>query len=633
MLRVLRKYSNSLGIKILFGLLAGLFVIWGVGAVGGQRVDVMARVNGHAITRRDVERVSLLIQRRYEGVPPELLRSLNLHAQALDELIDEALVRQEAERLGIRVSDGEIDEAITRMPEFQDNGRFARERVEAMLSYQRDRGEFEDQMRRMIILQRLQSLVTDGVQVSDGEIQERYAFDHAQVDLSYVRVLVVDLAKEIVPTDDELAKYLAAHGDRYRIPAKLRARYVAYRAKDFAAQVEVPDKDVSEYYDLHKDDKFTEPEQVRARHILVKVAADAKPEAKAAAKKKAEDLLAKVKAGGDFAALAKKNSDDPGSAAQGGDLGFFRHGAMTPNFEAAAFALAPGSVSDVVETPFGFHVIKVEEKKEAGTKAIDAAHDEIVQTLRAERGLEAARAAAEADRRQIVRGKSLAEAVGGRPVEETPPFSAGGDVPGVGRVKGFSDAAFALASGEVSDLIETDDAVYLLAPFDRVEARVPALDEVRDRVAVDVRLERAQAAAKTKAESILARAKDGGLEKAAGEAGLKVESTGLFDRQTPNIPTLAPMADLQTDAFALTPETPLAPKVYTLGGDALVVSLHERKAADMAGLADAKDGLRDSLLQQKRQAVLRRYMEFLKERAIREGGLEVSADVESPRRS
>lgn len=629
MLRFLRKYSNSLGIKILYGLLAGLFVIWGVGAVGGQRVDVVARVNGQAISRRDVERATIAIQRRYEGVPPELLRSLNLQSQALDELIEEALVRTEAERLGIQVSQTELVDAIERMPEFQENGHFSRERVEAALTYQRDRGEFEDQLRRMLLLQRLQALVTDGVQVSDGELAERYALDHTQVDLSYVRVRAADQEKDITPTEAELAKYLADHGDRYRLPATIRARYVAYKAKDFAAQVEVPEKDVTEFYDLHKDDKFTQPEQVRARHILVKVAADADDKTKAAARKKAEDLFAKVKAGGDFTALAKKNSDDPGSAAQGGDLGFFGHGTMTPAFDSAAFALEPGGLSDVVETPFGFHVIKVEEKKAAGTKSIEAAHDEIVQTLREERGFEAARKQAEADRREVVHGKSLADAVTGRAVVETSPFAAGADVPGVGRVKAFSDTAFALASGEVSDLIESDDTVYLLAPFDHVDARIPGLDDVRDRVAADVRRERAQAAAKAKAETLLARAKETGLDKAAAEAGAKVEATGFFDRQATTIPTLAAMPELQADAFGLTTATPLAPKVYATAGDAVVVALRERKPADMAAFAAAKDGLRDTLLEQKRRTVLRRYMDFLKQRAIHEGGLEVTADVQT----
>src|SRR5207249_3144410 len=217
-----------------------------------------------------------------------------------------------------------------------------------------------------------------------GEVEERYRLDHAQVNLAFVRVPAAGEEKGISLTDEDLAKYLQDHSDRYRVPANIRARYVAYRRTDFLAQAEVPESAITDYYELHKDDRFTEPEQVHARHILVKVANDAGEPAKTAARKKAEDLLAKVRAGGDFAALARKQ--------------------------------------------------------------------------------------AEADRRAVVRGKSLAEAAAGRAVEETPPFAAADEIPGVGRVKAFADAAFALREGEVSDLVETDDAIYLLTPFERTEA-------------------------------------------------------------------------------------------------------------------------------------------------------------------
>ena len=627
MLRFLRKYSNSTGIKILYGLLAGLFIVWGVGAVGGQRMEVVARVDGQAISRRDVDRTAAALQRRFESMPPEVVRSLNLRERALDELIEDVLIRREAERLGIRVTEAELIEAITRMPEFQEDGRFSRERVEAVLNFQRDRGEFEDQLRRSILFQRLQSLVSDGVHVSDGEVAERYRLDHAQMNLSYVRVPAAAEEKRISLTDDDLTKYLQEHSDRYRVPAKVRARYVAYRRADFLAQADVPESAIGDYYELHKNDKFTEPEQVRARHILVKVASDAGEPAKAAARKKAEDLLAKVRAGGDFAALARKNSDDPGSAAQGGDLGLFGRGTMTPAFESAAFALEAGKVSDVVETPFGFHVIKVEEHRPGGVKALEAARDEIVQALRAERALELARKQAETDRREIVRGKALAEAAAGRTVEETPPFAAADDIPGVGRVKAFTDAAFALQTGEVSDLVETDDAVYLVAPFERTEAHLPPLEDVRDRVTADARRERAEAAARTRAEALLARAKETGLEKAAEEAGLKAEETGYFERQTATLPGLPPMPELRTDSLALSADVPLAPKVYAAGGDAVVAALRDRKPADMSGLAAAKEALHDRLLQQKRQTIVRGYVDFLKESALRAGRLDGRTDV------
>src|SRR3989454_7979038 len=629
MLRFLRKYSNSTGVKSLMAVLALLFILWGVGAIGGERWQDVAVVRGQTISHRDLEQATAALSRQYEQLlrgRADLLRSLNLSGPALDQLIEQALLRHEAAHLGIAVTDADLLDAITRMPALQQNGRFDRSRLEAVLRGERVPGEFEDAIRQNILKQRLEALVTDGVGVSDGELDERYRFDHEKANLAFVRSRAADLAGTITLSDAELQKYLDEHADRYRVPARVRARYVAYRPADFLSEVEVKDGEVAEYYALHKEDKFTEPEQVRARHILIKVAADAGADAKTAARKKAEVLLAKVKAGADFAALAKESSEDPGSVANGGDLGLFLRGHMTPAFEEAAFALQAGGVSDVVETPFGFHVIKVEEHRPGGVKPLEAVHDEIADSLKQERSLALARKQAEEDRRKIARGTPFAEALAGRTIEQTPPFAKGAEVPGVERAPGFAESAFALREGQVSDLIESPDAIYLLAPFAYGEAHAPPLDEVRERVAADARRERGEAAARERREKLLARAREIGLDQAAAEADVRVEETGPFER-VDAIPTLGRLADLTADAFSLTPEAPLAPKVYRTGGDAIVAALRARTPADMAGFEGAKEKLRETLLKQKRDAMLTAYVDYLKKRARDEGALEVRADV------
>src|SRR3989454_1131093 len=629
MLRFLRKYSSSIGVKILYGLLAALFILWMGGGIGGERRQDVAVVYAQVITHRDLEQATALLTRQYEQLlrgRAALLRSLTLSGPALDQLIEQALLRHEAAHLGIAVTDADLLDAIPRMPALQQNGRFDRSRLEAVLRGERVPGGFEDAIRQSILKQRLEALVTDGVGLSDGELEERYRFDHEKANLAFVRSAAADLAATITLSDEELQKYLDEHADAYRVPARVRARYVAYRPADFLSQVEVKDDDIAEYYALHKEDKFTEPEQVRARHILIEAAADAGADEKAAARKKTEELLAKVKAGADFAALAKETSQDPGSGAKGGDLGLFPRGRMTPAFEEAAFALQAGGVSDVVETPFGFHVIKVEEHRPGGVKPLEAVHDEIADSLKQDRSLALARKQAEEDRRKIARGTPFAEALAGRTIEETPPFAKGAEVPGVERAPGFAESAFALREGEVSDLIESPDAIYLLAPFAYSEAHAPPLDEVRERVAADARREGGEAAARERGEKLLARAREIGLEQAAAEAGVRVEETGPFERGDA-IPKIGRVAELTADAFALTPEAPLAPKVYATGGDAIVAALRARTPADMAGFEDAQEKPAEALPQQKRAPRLQAYVDYLKKRARDEGALEVRADV------
>jgi peptidyl-prolyl cis-trans isomerase D len=627
-LKNLRKYSSSRGVKLLYALLAISFIGWGVGVTRQQHLDVVARVHGERITRRQLDEQTQQLQRRFQ----EMLRGatlpagLHLRGQALDQLIDDALLRHEAQRLGLDVGDDEVMTTITSMPELQENGRFNRELLERVLELNRDRGEFEGQVRQDLVNRRVRGLIVDGVTVSDAEIEDRYRQDREQVNVEFVRLSSADLAKTATVSDEEVEKWVADHPDRYRTPPRVRVRYAAYLPKDFAALAAPSDDEVKAYYDEHRDDRFTAPEEVRARHILIKLPPAADEKARAAARTKAEDVLAKVKKGADFAKLAQEVSEDTGTASKGGDLGLFSRGHMVPAFDAAAFALEPGGVSDIVETPFGFHIIKVEEKVPGGQKPLEAVRDEIVKTLTAEKGLELARKQAESDRRDVVHGKSLSEVAGSR-LKESPPFAATEEIPGVGRVKAFSDAAFALGPNQPSDLIEADDAVYLLEPIERIDPRLPTVAELGKRAVDDAKQARGDSLAKEQAEKLLARAKEIGLDKAAAEQGLKVDDTGPFERRAGVVPKLGAAADLRNDAFSLTQDRPLGTKVYTAGSDAVVMALKERIPADPAGLADAKETLRTTLLQQKQEDAVQAFMNDLKERARQQGALEVNADV------
>jgi peptidyl-prolyl cis-trans isomerase D len=336
MLRFLRKYSRSTGVKILYGVLAALFVVWGVGAIGGEQIDVVARVHDERISRRELDRATVALERRYAEMrlPAELLRSVDLHQQALDQLIDQALMRHAAAELGIGVSDAEVVDFITRMPELQEGGRFARERLEAFLESQRDRGEFEAQIRTGLLAQRLQALVIDGVAVSDAEVEERYRFDRTQVSLAFARVAAAELAKAVTLSDEELQKYLDEHAQRYTVPTRVRARYVAFRPADFAAQVTPTDGEIAEYYELHTEERFTRQGRGAPRPVRRSMADEAAKTARRAPRHLAERRAARTS--------PRRRLDD--LLAAKGDLGFSAR-RMTPGFRPRP-AAQPGQASD-----------------------------------------------------------------------------------------------------------------------------------------------------------------------------------------------------------------------------------------------------------------------------------------------
>jgi peptidyl-prolyl cis-trans isomerase D len=631
-LRFLRRYSRSSAVKVLYGLLAATFVVWGAGMYHMSQVDAVAQVYDQQITQKDLTRETEQMERRMQALARGAnLSGIDFRSQALNALVEQALVRHEADRLGLDVTETELVTTIMTMPELQRDGQFDRDLLERVLDFQRDRGEFETEVRQDILARRFRDLIVDGIQVTPAEVEAEYHNQNDQVDLRYVRFSADDAAKDVTVPEAELEAFRTKNDTRYLTAPSTRARYVAFAPADYVELAAPSPAQIEQYYQDHKADRFTKPEEVQARHLLVRVAPGATDADRAAARKKIDDLRARIVGGADFAAVAKEASEDPGSAARGGDLGAFSRGRMDPTFEQAAFALQPGTVSEVVETPFGLHLIQVDAHDAGGVQELPQVRDQIVATLTRERGLELARMDAEQVRRAVVGGKPLAEAAGKHPVEETEAFTESGVVPGIGRAPAFAKAAFALGDGQVSDLVEEGDAVYILEPFDRKPPALPPLAEIRERVERDAKRAAGETKAKERAERLLATAREVGLVQAAKDAGIETRQTGLFARRTGSIPQLGAVPELREAAFGLTQAQPLAPAVYAVAGDAVVAALGERKEATMAGFDAEKKALEESLLDRQRRTTYERYLDELKKRAADGGELLVKADALGPR--
>jgi peptidyl-prolyl cis-trans isomerase D len=378
---------------------------------------------------------------------------------------------------------------------------------------------------------------------------------------------------------------------------------------------------VQQYYDEHVAE-YEKPEQVHARHILFRYPPKATAEDKAKVREHAQEVLAKVKAGEDFSELAKQYSEDP-SAAQGGDLGTFTRGKMVAPFERAAFSLAPGETSDLVESPFGLHIIKVESKEPAHTQPLDEVRAQIADKLKQEKARELARARAEADRAKVAGGEALADAAqaSGLSVATPAPFAQTEVIVGLGRSPALSAAAFAAAAGAVGPVVDAASGPIVFRVVEKLAAHVPELSAIRDRAETAIRNERAQALAKSTAETLLSELQKTPDIDAVAKAhsaelhSAKVEETGGFLRQAASIPNLGVAPELEKAAFQLTPDKPVAPAVYNVAGDSVVAVLKERIPADEKKFEAEKDSLIKQAEARRNTQVMEQFLNYLKAHA------------------
>jgi len=628
-LKFIRRNADAAWVKFIFVAIVVVFIFWGMGGiVGGEKAQIVARVNKEVIDPTEFNRAYNNLLRLYQDIykdnfKPEMAKSFDLKQRAVDQLIQATLLQQEAARIGLRVGETEVRDSIAAFPSFQEDGRFNKDLyIRALRANNLTPGEFEEEERQELLVKKLQDLIAAGVHVSESEVHERYQIDNEKVNLRFVKFDAPAFLAGVTVTNDDVQAYYDKNKETFREPDRVRVEYVLYPSEKFADQVTVSDDNVQHYYDEHASD-YEKSEQVRARHILLKVAPGASAEVKAGIRKRAEDVLAKVKADGDFAALAKQYSEDS-SAAQGGELGFFRRGQMVKPFEETAFSLAPGETSNLVESQFGFHIINVEAKEDAHTQSLDEVRGEIVAALKQTGAKDLARAHADADRGKAGGGEALAgiAQAAGLSVSTPAPFGQSEPIAGLGPNPALARAALAAHPAEVGAVVEVPQGFVVFRLTERIDAHVPALDEIRARVEEKLRTERAQAVAKSTAEAAVADLQKSDLDTVAKADNLKVEETGPFTRTGTYIPVLGTAPDLKKVAFQLTAEKPVAPAVYTVAGSSVLAVLKERIPADENKFKTDKSTLMHQAEERQQQQAMEEFINYLKAHA----SIEVAQD-------
>lgn len=581
--------------------------------------------------QRTYRRQRQMYDQLYQGrLDENMLRQMGLEEQVLDSLVGDRLVELESRRLGVSVSDEALARAIATAPEFQDDGRFiGTEEIRRRLELQGlSEEDFEQGLRRQLLRQSLESLVGAPVSVSDAEVEREFRRRTEQVKLEYVLAAAAGFKAAIQPGEDEIKARFEAKKDTYRIPEKRVVSYVLLDRATLQPQVAVTDRDIEMYYQDHREE-FRQEEEACASHILIKVkagdAGEGHPEAEA--QTIAQGLLDQVKAGGDFAALAKKSSEDQGSAQNGGDLGCFAPGRMVPEFDDAVFALQPGQVSELVKTSFGYHVIRLTSKREATVLPLAQVKERIRASVTEGKVKDLGEQKAQAMSDALSRGKSLADAAKaqGLTVQKSAPIARGETPPAlasptlVARVFQMKPAeaekeGFALPQGAV-----------FVSLAEIQPARAPELKDVRETVRGDLVEEAALEQARTVAAGVKAKAETLGLEKAAAAFSLVRKETPALTGRGQALGDLGTGAALEDAAFSL-PEKTTSDPVRTASGWA-VLRVLERKPFDGAELAKQKGQIAASLRQQKQSELFRAFVVASRER------YEITRDAKAYRRA
>ena len=608
---------------LVVGLVA--YLIPGAGMQWGQEIGApfVARVGSAEISPMEL-REALFRFLRGSNVPYDrkLLRQLRIEQQILNQLISREIVLQQGRRLGVDATSEEIQEKILTVPAFLEEGNFFLQRYKAIL---RQNGltveQFEESIRYEIMQEKLRGLVTEYVNVSDWEAEEDYRLRNEKARIRYA---VVD------PTSFEDLEFIAlkevqAHYEEnkssYRLPEQRQIEYLLADIGRLRATFEPTAEEMQDYYRDNRSE-FQVQEQVQASHILFKTAGES-PESVQKIRQKAEKVLEEAKAGKDFARLAQRHSED-GSAANGGDLGFFGRGRMVPEFERAAFGLDKGEISNLVTTQFGFHIIKVLEKQVARTQAFEEVESLIKSFITSEKAESAARDLADKAYRQTRNERSFEDiAKELNLVTETSPFfSPGAAIPGIGNAPDLSTRVFSMTEGAVSAPQRVPNGFVLARLVQVKPSQVPEFEEVRQRVQRDVRTRKGDAEARSKAEDLVKKVRAGRkLSSAARRDRIEVKLSDPFSRNG-SISDLG--ASTPLDEFAFSAKEGEVSEPIQVGRRLVVAVLTERQDIDPKRFAAEKEEIRNRLLTRKRQTVFDAFLEGTRTRMQEKGEILVN---------
>jgi len=522
-------------------------------------------------------------------------------------------VLQRAQALKIGVSNEELQRSILETPYFKVDGIFNERRYDFLLSQNHlNREDFEALERKRLLVEKMSGAVAAMAKVTPAEIEDFFHFTRDQVDLDFLLFQPQDFERTAELTDAELKAFYEARKNNYQKPAQVRVAYVFIRPKDLEPEVVVDPKEVEEEYGLNRE-TYAQKDQVKARHILFKLAESAIPEEEQKVQAQAEKVLKLAQKGEDFAKLARQYSQDS-NAGQGGELGWFEREKMVAPFADAAFSLKKGQIGGLVRTQFGLHIIEVEDRKAGGVRTLDEVRPEIEAKIRQRKALELAadRASEFFEKANLNQNFDAAAAAYKLTPTETGFFSQDQPVPDLGLRKPFNDVALSLKQGEIGPVVDFPDGHIVMKVLERKEAYVPAFDEAKGEVRADLIKAKAADLADKEARRVLALMKEpGDWDAQVRVLGRSMDSTGLMSRMNPS-QKLGRQDDLVSAAFLLKSPGQIAPNVFRNEKGAFIIRLRSKEPASPLDFEKTRDELTYSLTVRKGQMYVQEWLKTIR---------------------
>ena len=594
---------------------------------------VVASVGGHEIHREEVARM-VQAQARGNQIPDFYLPILR--QQAVRQLIQQAELQYESERMGLRVSDQEFRDELQYGPykqAFFPGGKWiGADKYKQMLTQGGTTVEnFERDVRLDLLQRKLVNVIGASATASDADVEQAFKDQNTKVKFQYAVLKMEDVSKTIKPTDTELKAYYDVNKPRYAnsIPEKRQIKYFVLSDKNFADKVTIDPAEIQRAYSANQN-AYRIPERVKVRHILIetpKPGPDGKVDQKGIddARAKAQDVLKQIKATGDWTGLAKKYSGDPGSKDKGGELDWLSKGQTVAEFEKVAFAQNKGQISDPVQSSFGFHIIQTEDKEDAHLKPLAEVKPAIEEAIKQEKIKgQLSQASTDAETLAQKQGLDKAAAKYGAQVISSNPITRNDALPGIGPQPQLMDAIFSANDKAGPQATQTAQGTVVFEVTKIDPPRTPPFEEIKDKVATEFKNQRAADILRSKTADMANRAHaEHDLAKAAKEAGATVKTSDLVAR-TAQVPDIGSMSGPAAAAFTMKQGEISGP--LNLGASQAVLQVVEKQepSASDPEFAKQRDQLRERLASQKRQEVLGLFVNDLNTRLEKEGKVKIN---------